>query len=209
MKSLQWNVIWNFHTDFFFFTRNLKWKLLFTPQNYQTTQKNADRLKYKLNKLLVHTLSSSVCCFTVSRSVPTGDIDANLLPAMSTQSNIAWKSQYEIQALEEKWCLFENCIKLNTCFFFTPENNIAVLSERKYLSSAKPGFLYNTRDQILTKVFHVIVTRTYMLQDWTSISSNILPVLLKLSSTLILELESSENSSKWVYWSVFCSFQVT
>lgn len=36
-----------------------------------------------------HTFSSSICCLTVSRSVPIGDIEANLPPAISTQSNIA------------------------------------------------------------------------------------------------------------------------
>lgn len=50
-------------------------------------------------------------------------------------------------------------------FFCSPENNIAVLFERKQLSLVEPRFLCNTRDQILTEVFHVMVIRTYVLQD--------------------------------------------
>lgn len=44
-----------------------------------------DRISCRL-----YTLSSAICCFTVSRSVPTGGIVFNLLSAKSIQSNMAW-----------------------------------------------------------------------------------------------------------------------
>lgn len=116
---MQWNVTSNFHTDPFFKTKNENclesWKIPNMTNDAKKTK--IDRWKYKWNKWLFHTLSSSVCCFTVSRSVPTGDIDASLMPAMSTQSNIAWKSQYETkyECREIVSCLKVSISKISEC----------------------------------------------------------------------------------------------
>lgn len=52
-----------------------------------------------------YTLSSSICCFTVSRSVPTGDMESSLLSKISTQSNMPCSRRMKCY-----WHVFTQCI---------------------------------------------------------------------------------------------------
>lgn len=116
-----------------------------------------DRWKYKWNKWLFHTLSSSVCCFTVSRSVPTGDIDASLMPAMSTQSNIAWKSQYETkyECREIVSCLKVSISKISECILLQRTILLCSLKKKKQISLTEYTFLTMQKFKYrLTSVLH-------------------------------------------------------